>query len=98
MNKTFNHFFKGVLRIHIAEANDLIKQDIGILGGKSDPYAVVTVGAQQFRTPTIHDDLNPVWDYWCEALVDVKAQTRVQFHLFDWDRTGKCEKNLVSNL
>lgn len=55
------------MRIHIAEANDLIKQDITLLGGKSDPYAVVTVGAQQFRTPTIHDNLNPVWDYYCEV-------------------------------
>lgn len=60
------------MRIHIAEANDLIKQDITLLGGKSDPYAVVTVGAQQFRTPTIHDNLNPVWDYYCEVNIFIK--------------------------
>lgn len=60
--------FQAVLRIHVAEAKNLIRQDIGILGGKSDPYVVVTIGAQQFRTSTIHDNLNPVWDFWCEVM------------------------------
>lgn len=23
-----------------------------------------------------------------QALIDVKSQTRIQIHLFDWDRTG----------
>lgn len=42
---------EGVLRIHVVEAKNLMKMDIGMLGkGKSDPYAIVTVGAQQFRT------------------------------------------------
>lgn len=71
LNKCINSsgvfMFQGVLRIHVAEARDLIKQDITLLGGKSDPYVVVTIGAQQFRTRTIHDNLNPVWDYWCEV-------------------------------
>lgn len=59
---------KGVLRIHVVEAKDLMKKDIGVLGkGKSDPYAIVTVGAQQFRTPTIDNTVNPKWDYWCEV-------------------------------
>lgn len=45
-----------------------MKKDISVLGkGKSDPYAIVTVGAQQFRTPTIDNTVNPKWDYWCEV-------------------------------
>lgn len=45
-----------------------MKKDIGVLGkGKSDPYAIVTVGSQQFRTQTIDSNVNPKWDYWCEV-------------------------------
>lgn len=50
------------------EAKNLMKMDIGMLGkGKSDPYAVVTVGAQQFKTDVINNNINPKWDYWCEV-------------------------------
>ena len=50
------------------EAKDLMKKDISVLGkGKSDPYAIITVGAQQFRTQTIDSTVNPVWDFWCEV-------------------------------
>lgn len=52
----------------MVEAKDLMKKDIGVLGkGKSDPYAIVTVGAQQFKTQTIDNTINPKWDYWCEV-------------------------------
>lgn len=57
-----------MLRIHIVEAKNLMKKDISVLGkGKSDPYAIVTVGAQTFRTQTIDNTVNPKWDYWCEV-------------------------------
>uniref|UniRef100_A0A8D8C695 Extended synaptotagmin-2 n=1 Tax=Culex pipiens TaxID=7175 RepID=A0A8D8C695_CULPI len=80
---------EGVLRIHVVEAKDLMKKDIGVLGkGKSDPYTIVSVGAQQFRTQTIDNTVNPKWDYWCEACVDVSHQTLIGIKLFDWDRTG----------
>lgn len=52
----------------MVEAKDLMKKDISVLGkGKSDPYAIVTVGSQQFRTQTIDSTVNPKWDYWCEV-------------------------------
>ena len=45
-----------------------MKKDIGMLGkGKSDPYAVINVGAQEFRTKIIDNTINPKWDYWCEV-------------------------------
>ncbi|KAG8234694.1 hypothetical protein J437_LFUL015348 [Ladona fulva] len=66
---------EGVLRVHVVEAKELMKKDIGMLGkGKSDPYAVLTVGAQEFRTQTINNTVAPKWDYWCEwiTLEDAK--------------------------
>lgn len=61
-------FCQGVLRIHVVEAKHLMKKDIGMLGkGKSDPYAVINVGAQEFRTKTIDNTVNPKWDFWCEV-------------------------------
>lgn len=45
-----------------------MKKDIGVLGkGKSDPYAVINVGAQEFKTQIIENNVNPKWDYWCEV-------------------------------
>lgn len=45
-----------------------MKKDITVLGkGKSDPYAILTVGAQTFRTQTIDNTVDPKWDYWCEV-------------------------------
>ncbi|XP_039956096.1 extended synaptotagmin-2 isoform X3 [Bactrocera tryoni] len=83
---------EGILRIHVIEAKDLMKKDIGVLGkGKSDPYAVINVGAQEFKTQIIENNVNPKWDYWCEAVVEVTQHTFLVFRLYDWDRTGDDE-------
>ncbi|XP_055611278.1 extended synaptotagmin-2 isoform X4 [Uranotaenia lowii] len=82
---------EGVLRIHVVEAKDLMKKDISVLGkGKSDPYAIVSVGAQQFRTQTIDNTVNPKWDYWCEAFIHAESGQQVQIVLNDKD-TGDDE-------
>lgn len=52
----------------MVEAKHLMKKDISMLGkGKSDPYAVINVGAQEFKTKTINNTVDPKWDYWCEV-------------------------------
>ncbi|XP_057327423.1 extended synaptotagmin-3 isoform X2 [Microplitis mediator] len=83
---------EGVLRIHVVQAKHLMKKDIGVLGkGKSDPYAVITVGAQEFRTKTIDNTVDPKWDYWCEFIVEQSSgvNNKVITHLFDKDKTGQ---------
>ncbi|XP_016838041.1 extended synaptotagmin-1 isoform X2 [Nasonia vitripennis] len=82
---------EGVLRIHVVQAKHLMKKDIGMLGkGKSDPYAVITVGAQEFKTKTIDNTVDPKWDYWCECIMDEGSGpcSKVIAHLFDKDTTG----------
>lgn len=34
----------------------------GLVGGKSDPYAVLRVGTQVVTSRVIDDNLNPTWD------------------------------------
>lgn len=85
---------EGVLRVHVVEAKNLMKMDIGMLGkGKSDPYAIVTVGAQQFRTQTIDNNINPKWDYWCEANVYAENGQSLEIQLYDKD-DGKDDERL----
>ncbi|XP_053969538.1 extended synaptotagmin-2 isoform X1 [Anastrepha ludens] len=82
---------EGILRIHVVEAKDLMKKDIGVLGkGKSDPYAVINVGAQEFKTQIIENNVNPKWDYWCEApaFADGTLDLKAVFHLWDSDIPG----------
>ncbi|XP_017883148.1 extended synaptotagmin-2 isoform X1 [Ceratina calcarata] len=77
---------EGVLRIHVVEAKHLMKKDIGVLGkGKSDPYAVINVGAQEFRTKTIDNTVNPKWDFWCEAVVYSCIMQKTMVLLWDRD-------------
>ncbi|XP_045472694.1 extended synaptotagmin-2-like isoform X1 [Harmonia axyridis] len=73
---------EGVLRIHIAEAKDLERRDVT---GKSDPYAVITVGAQEYKTQVINRSLNPKWDEWCEFVILDPTAQQVRFKLFDQD-------------
>ncbi|XP_034947914.1 extended synaptotagmin-3 isoform X2 [Chelonus insularis] len=83
---------EGVLRIHVVQAKHLMKKDIGMLGkGKSDPYAIISVGAQEFRTHTIDNTVDPKWDYWCEFIVEHNSgvYSNVITQLFDKDKTGQ---------
>ncbi|XP_075219377.1 extended synaptotagmin-like protein 2 isoform X2 [Lycorma delicatula] len=85
---------QGVLRVHVVEAKHLMKKDISVLGkGKSDPYAIITVGAQQFKTKTIDNTVDPKWDFWCEFPVESCIGQNVNLQLFDHD-DGKKDSNL----
>ncbi|XP_041102828.1 extended synaptotagmin-2-A-like isoform X4 [Polyodon spathula] len=79
---------KGVLRIHIVEAQDLIRKDTflkGVIKGKSDPYAVIQVGRHLFQTKTIKENLNPKWKEVFEALVYENPGQQLEVELFDED-------------
>lgn len=52
------------------EAKDLEKKDVNVLCmGKSDPYAVISVGAQEYKTKIIDGSVDPKWDFWCEVYI-----------------------------
>ncbi|XP_074653719.1 extended synaptotagmin-2-B-like isoform X2 [Tubulanus polymorphus] len=81
---------QGVLRINVDKAKDLIKADIALVGkGKSDPYVVLHVGAQTFKTKTVNNSLDPVWEEYFEAIVDQRSGQMLELEVFDEDPGNK---------
>ncbi|KAM8830313.1 extended synaptotagmin-1 isoform 2-T2 [Synchiropus picturatus] len=79
---------EGVLRIHLLEAQNLIAKDNfmgGIVKGKSDPYVKIKVAGITFRSHTIKENLNPVWNELYEVILTQLPGQEVQFELFDKD-------------
>ncbi|KAL4715269.1 hypothetical protein ACJJTC_007851 [Scirpophaga incertulas] len=92
---------EGVLRIHLVQAENLMKKDVSVLGkGKSDPYAIITVGAQQWKTKHIDNNVNPKWDFWCEARVMQSMGQALEIEVLDKDdgndddKLGRCSLDI----
>ncbi|XP_057368362.1 extended synaptotagmin-1-like isoform X2 [Daphnia carinata] len=77
----------GVLRVRVVEAKQLMKMDRVLGIGKSDPYAIVTVGSQEFRTKTISNTINPKWDFYCEFVAHEQRSQLCFLRIFDRDET-----------
>lgn len=79
---------KGVLRIHFLEAQNLEIKDTylgGLIKGKSDPYGMLLVSNQLFRSKTIKECLHPKWNEVYEALVYEHSGQHLEIELFDED-------------
>ncbi|XP_015210354.2 extended synaptotagmin-2 isoform X2 [Lepisosteus oculatus] len=79
---------KGVLRVHFLEAQDLLGKDKflgGLIKGKSDPYGVIQLGNDQFRSKTVKENINPKWNEVREFLVYEHSGQHLEIELFDED-------------
>uniref|UniRef100_A0A8C2XBD1 Extended synaptotagmin 1 n=1 Tax=Cyclopterus lumpus TaxID=8103 RepID=A0A8C2XBD1_CYCLU len=79
---------EGVLRIHLVEAQNLIAKDNfmgGMVKGKSDPYVKIRVAGITFRSHTIKENLNPIWNELYEVILTQLPGQEIQFELFDKD-------------
>ncbi|XP_040009417.1 extended synaptotagmin-1 [Xiphias gladius] len=79
---------EGVLRIHLVEAQNLIAKDNfmgGMVKGKSDPYVKIRVAGMTFRSHTIKENLNPIWNELYEVILTQLPGQEIQFELFDKD-------------
>uniref|UniRef100_A0A674EUT8 Extended synaptotagmin 2 n=1 Tax=Salmo trutta TaxID=8032 RepID=A0A674EUT8_SALTR len=80
---------KGVLRIHFLEAQELLAKDMflgGIIKGKSDPYGVLHIDNQLFRSKVIKKTINPKWNEVFEAMVyENSGPQNLEIELFDED-------------
>lgn len=51
-----------------------------------------SVGSQFYRTKTIDNDLNPVWNEYFEFVVDQANGQKLRIELFDYDKMGSDEE------
>ncbi|XP_070001637.1 extended synaptotagmin-2 isoform X4 [Penaeus vannamei] len=91
----------GVVRLHIIEAENLAKKDIGILNmNKPDPYCIMRIGLQNFKTETFKNTSNPKWDackeYLCSS--DTRFGNKIHFEVFDHDRMTDDDFIFMTNL
>uniref|UniRef100_A0A8C7YP93 Extended synaptotagmin-like protein 1a n=1 Tax=Oryzias sinensis TaxID=183150 RepID=A0A8C7YP93_9TELE len=79
---------RGVVRIHLLEAEDLTAKDTvikGLIDGKSDPYAVIRVGTQIFTSHHVDSNLNPQWREMYEVIVHEVPGQELEVEVFDKD-------------
>ncbi|KAI4827202.1 hypothetical protein KUCAC02_030618 [Chaenocephalus aceratus] len=90
---------EGLLRIILLEAQTLVAKDNrmgGMMKGKSDPYAKISVGKIAFKSNVITENLNPVWNEMYEVVLRPQSGQEVQLELFDKDMDqddflGRCD-------
>nr|XP_034985626.1 extended synaptotagmin-3 isoform X1 [Zootoca vivipara] len=73
----------GVIRVYLLEAENLVQMDNFL--GKSDPYALLRVGQVQFRSKTVHRNLNPIWNEMFEFVVHEIPGQDLEVDLYDED-------------
>ena len=84
---------EGLLRIQCVEARELVKSDFSLIGKDCpDPYAILEVGAQTFRTETKKNESSPTWEETFEAFVDNSEGQELEIYLFDHDIASKDSK------
>ncbi|KAF4112569.1 hypothetical protein G5714_007364 [Onychostoma macrolepis] len=79
---------KGVLRIHLLEAQDLVAKDNmmgGMVKGKSDPYVKIHIGDTTFKSHVIKENLNPTWNEMYEMILSPDHNQDVKFEVYDKD-------------
>ncbi|KAM7380824.1 hypothetical protein PAMP_004096 [Pampus punctatissimus] len=79
---------RGVVRVHLVEARDLVAKDtymMGLVKGKSDPYATLRVGHHQFQSKTIKENLNPTWNEVFEFVIHEAPGQELEMEVFDED-------------
>lgn len=78
---------EGMLRIILLEAQSLLAKDkvMGMVKGKSDPYAKISIGEVVFKSNVVKENLNPVWNEMYEVVLKPQSGQEVLVELFDKD-------------
>ncbi|XP_040056589.2 extended synaptotagmin-3 [Gasterosteus aculeatus] len=79
---------RGVVRVHLLEARDLLAMDtymLGLVKGKSDPYATLRVGNRHFKSKIVKENLHPKWNEVYEFVVHEAPGQELEVELWDDD-------------
>ncbi|TNN79436.1 Extended synaptotagmin-3 [Liparis tanakae] len=79
---------RGVVRVHLLEARDLLAKDtfmMGLVKGKSDPYATLRVGNRHFKSKIVKENLNPKWNEVYEFVVHEAPGQELEVEIYDED-------------
>ncbi|XP_063070881.1 extended synaptotagmin-1 [Engraulis encrasicolus] len=82
-----NFATEGVLRIHLVAGQSLVAKDkvMGLMKGKSDPYAKVSIGGKTFKSQVIEKNLNPTWNEMYEVVLTELLGQELLLEVFDKD-------------
>jgi hypothetical protein len=75
-------FIIGKLKIFMRQAHQLPRMDVL---GLSDPFAIITIGEQQFKTKVVSVSLDPVWDQEFEFNVATRKDKLESLKVELWD-------------
>uniref|UniRef100_A0A8C1F4Z5 Extended synaptotagmin-like protein 1a n=1 Tax=Cyprinus carpio carpio TaxID=630221 RepID=A0A8C1F4Z5_CYPCA len=84
---------RGVLRIHLVEAQSLVAKDSlmgGLVEGKSDPFVKIRVGGLAFKSQVIKENLNPIWNELYEVCMLIDFMCNVASFLKEKDFISSC--------
>ncbi|XP_031423056.1 extended synaptotagmin-1 isoform X2 [Clupea harengus] len=79
---------RGVVRIHLLEAADLVAKDNfmkGMITGMSDPYALIRVGPQCFTSRHVDNTVCPKWGEMYEVIVHEVPGQELEVEVYDKD-------------
>ncbi|KAK3557158.1 hypothetical protein QTP70_024713 [Hemibagrus guttatus] len=79
---------RGVVRIHLLEAKSLAAKDNyvkGVMSGMSDPYALIRVGPQTFRSQHKDNTDSPKWGEIYEVIVHEVPGQELEVEVYDKD-------------
>uniref|UniRef100_A0A8C9WEA6 Extended synaptotagmin 1 n=1 Tax=Scleropages formosus TaxID=113540 RepID=A0A8C9WEA6_SCLFO len=79
---------RGVVRIHLLEAENLAAKDNyvkGMISGMSDPYTIIRVGPQTFKSHHVDNSLSPKWGEMYEVIVHEVPGQELEVEVYDKD-------------
>ncbi|XP_068428085.1 extended synaptotagmin-3 [Clinocottus analis] len=79
---------RGVVRVHLLEARDLLAKDtymMGLVKGKSDPYATLRVGNRHFKSKVVKENLHPKWNEVYEFVIHEAPGQELEVEVYDDD-------------